>query len=211
MTKKQRLLLGGVVVVVIFFATTFSKNWGTAVSENLLEKYKPEVKALKSDKSLASAKCPMIIKKLERGLPELAKSQDKTQVPQAKKLIADCAFASGQYDKSVEFYKQLSRFEPNVARWHALVAESYLKMRKPGDALKPSILATQLDPNDFGNRLLNARVLVSLKLRNRAVDAYTQAIKVAPYDQIEPTKKELARFLEADSDEEDADSSSEVE
>lgn len=201
MIKKQKLILGGIFVIVVFFGITFSKNWGTAVSENLLEKYKPEVKGLKNNRELALSRCPVIIKKLEKGLPELSKSKDKTQMPQAQKLIADCAFAAGDYQKSLDYYKQLSNFEPNVSRWHVLIAESFLGMKKPGDALQRATLATQLDPNDFEIRLLHARVLAKLALKNRAVEAYAQAIRIAPYDQIAITKMELADFVENSADE----------
>lgn len=205
MMTRRKLVLGFVLVAIVFFLVTFFKNWGTAVTENLLDKYKPEVKALKGNRELAIAKCPNIIKKLERGLPELAKSKDKTQVPQARKLIADCAFAAGNFKKSLEYYKQLSNFEPNVPRWHVLIAESLLGMQKAGDALQPATLATQLEPNDFEIRLLHARVLARLTLKNRAIEAYAHAIRIAPYDEIARVKKELAEFVAKTTESEEMD------
>ncbi len=195
MIKKQKLLLGSVVVLVIFFVITFSKNWGTAVSENLLEKYKPEVKQLKSNPAMAMERCPAIIKKIENGLPELAKSKDSSLVPKAQKLIADCAFASHDFAKAKEFYKILSNFEPNVATWHHLIAESAVRMNEPAEALQPSILSAQLDPGNYENKLLTARIMAKLELYNRAVNAYAQAIKVAPYEKISATKQELEAYI----------------
>lgn len=204
MNKKQRLLLGGVLVVVIFFVTTFSKNWGPAVSENLLEKLKPEVIKLQNDPQAAAAVCPQIITKLEAGIPELSKGKDPNQVQLANKLIADCAFAAKNYSKSLEYYRKLSRYEPNVARWYALVAESMFLSNNAADALHYSVLATQLDPEKFEYRLLNARVLAKLELKNRAIQAYTQAIKLAPFDKISITKAEL-QLLVGDSEDKDSD------
>ncbi|TXI37741.1 MAG: hypothetical protein E6Q51_02635 [Methylophilus methylotrophus] len=207
MTKKTKLLLGGVFVVMIFFITTFLKNWGTAVSENLLEKYKPEVKALKEKPELAKAKCPGIQAKLKKHIPELAKSKDKIQVPTAYKLIADCAYASDDYPEAVVYYRKLAEFEPNTAVWHAKLAETYLKLAQSGepdavgDALAPSTLATQLSPEDFRIRRLQARVLAALGLRNRAINAYAEAIRIAPYKMIAETKRELQDFLAKSNDE----------
>lgn len=201
MSKKTKLLLGGLFVVMIFFITTFMKNWGTAVSENLLEKYKPDVKSFKERPDLARAKCPSIQASLKKHIPELAKSQDKIQVPTAYKLIADCAYASGDYSEAVVYYQRLAEFEPNTSVWHAKLAETYLKLAQSGepdavgDALAPSTLATQLSPEDFRIRRLHARVLAALGLRNRAIDAYAQAIRIAPYKMITETKKELQDFL----------------
>lgn len=195
MKKKQRLLLGGMLVLVIFFVATFSKNWGTAVSENLLEKLKPEVIKLQDDPQAAAALCPKIITKLEAGIPELAKGKDPMQVELANKLIADCAFAAKNYTKSLEYYKKLSKFEPNVARWYGLIAESLFYSNKAADALHFTVLATQLDPEKYDYRLLNARVLAKLGLKNRAIQAYTQAIKIAPFEKINTTKAELERLM----------------
>lgn len=196
MLKNKKIVLGGVLVVLIFFISTFTKNWGTAVTGNLVEKYKPEVKLLKKNPEAAIQKCPVIIHKLETGMPELAKNKDPIQIQIAYKLIADCSFASKNYEKSIEYYKKLSVYEPDYPRWHALVAESFMNMGKYGDALHFSVLATQLEPASFEFKRLNARVLAKLKLTNRAIDAYVQAIKIAPYDDIEPTKRELEKFVE---------------
>lgn len=195
MTRSTKLKLGAAFVVFIFFAATFFKNWGTAVSENLLEKYKPEVGALQKKPELAKVKCKAIVTKLKSHLSELAKSKDKLQVPLAYKLIADCSFASGEYSESASFYKKLVEFEPNAGTWHAKLAESYLKAGDAGEALAPSILATQLAPRDFRIRRLNARILAELGLRNRAIAAYAEAIRIAPYKMIEPTKAELQKVL----------------
>ena len=187
--------MGGALVLVIFFVTTFSKNWGPAISENLLEKMKPEVKRLQADPKEAIVLCPPIIKRLEAGIAELAKSKDPNQVQLANKLIADCAFTAKDYSKSLEYYKKLSQFEPNVARWYSLIAESLFFSNKAADALHYTVLATQLDPERFEYRLLNARVLAKLALKNRAIQAYTQAIKMAPFDKIESTKAELELLI----------------
>lgn len=206
MTKKTKLLLGGLFVMVIFFTATFFKNWGTAVSESILEKHKPEVESLVKSPELAKVKCPAIQSKLEKHIPDLVKSQNKTQVPLAHKLIADCAFAAGAYKDAADSYKKLSEFEPNSAVWHAQIAQSYYKLGQTGDedaygdALSPSILATQLAPQDFKIRRLNARILAALGLKNRAIDAYAEAIRIAPYKMIAPTKKELSDFLETERD-----------
>lgn len=204
MLKKQKLMLGGLLVIVVFFAVTFSKNWGTAVSGNLLDKYKDEVKRLQSDPNAAMITCPAIIKKLEKGIPELSKSKDPNKVQLANKLIADCAFASKNYSQSIEFYKKLSDYEPNYPRWYALIAEALLYSEKPGDALHYSVLAMQLDPANFNFKRLNARVLAKLGLKNRAIDAYAKAIKIAPYEEISVTKAELEKYLSASEEVTDA-------
>ncbi|WP_018985733.1 hypothetical protein [Methylophilus methylotrophus] len=202
MTKKTKLLVGSLFVLVIFFVATFLKNWGTAVSETMLEKHKPEVEALVKNPKLAKAKCPAIQARLKKHIPDLILSQDKTQVPLAHKLIADCAFAAETFEEAIEHYKKLSEFEPNSAIWHAQIAQSYYKLGKSGDrqafgdALSPSILATQLAPQDFKVRRLNARVLAALGLKNRAIAAYAEAIRIAPYHLIDPTKKELQSVMD---------------
>lgn len=202
MTKKTKLLVGGLFVMVIFFVATFFKNWGTAVSETMLEKHKPEVEALVKNPKLAKVKCPAIQARLKKHIPDLIQSQDKTQVPLAHKLIADCAFAAEAFEEAIEHYKKLSEFEPNAAIWHAQIAQSYYKLGQSGDnqafgdALSPSILATQLAPKDFKLRRLNARVLAALGLKNRAIAAYAEAIRIAPYHLIEPTKKELQSVMD---------------
>lgn len=196
MNKKHKLLLGGLLVVVVFFVTTFSKNWGTAVSGNQLEKYRPVVRELKEHRVQARKLCPDIIAHLEVSLTELGKSQDRTQLPIAQKLIAQCAQYSGAHAKALQYYQALTQFEPNNARWYANVAETYMALGRPGEALQPSVLATQLAPADFKTRLLNAQILAQLHLRNRAIEAYREAIKIAPYDELPGTRKALEAYMQ---------------
>lgn len=195
MTFKKKLALILVLAIIVFVVVTFGSNWGTAVSENILESYKPQIKQMEGQRSLALEKCPRMIKKLQLAIPALEKSQDKRQVPLANKLIADCAFHAGDYLLAADYYQRLSSFEPNVGRWHAAHAEALFRAGKAGDALRPSILATQLDPTNFKVKLLNARILAKLNLYHRSTVAYAAAIKVAPYEALESTKQELAAMV----------------
>lgn len=194
--NKKKLLVGGVLVFIVFFSITFIKNWGVAVSGNLVEKYAPVIKALKNDPKAARLQCPEMIAKLEKSLPELELSKDKLQKPRAQKLIADCAFAAGDYNKAIVYLKQLYVLDPNNAQWYWKIADTYTRAGKFGESLHYARLSTQLDPQNFNYQLLYARILAKLGLKNRAVTAYAQAVKVAPFDKIEPTKQELARFVD---------------
>jgi tetratricopeptide (TPR) repeat protein len=190
-SNRIKLIVGLIAVLLCFFAITFSKNWGTAVAEKNTEDFAPTVKSLKGNYLQAVNQCPKIIKKLEKGLPELQKNNASGQLLKSYKLIADCQAASRQFEVAAKSYTKLLEAEPQVARWHAMVAENLLNANKLGDALPASHLAVQLEPNDFNYRLLEARVLAKLKLTNRAIAAYHEAIRIAPYTEFEKTQAEL--------------------
>lgn len=194
--NKKKWLIVGVLVFIVFFSITFIKNWSVAVSGNLVEKYAPVIKGFKNDPKAARIHCPEMIANLEKSLPELALSKDKLQKPRAQKLIADCAFAIGDYEKAIVYLKALYTLDPNNAQWYWKIADAYTRTGKFGESLNYARLSTQLDPQNFKYNLLHARILAKLGLKNRAVSAYAQTIKVAPFDKIEPTKKELARFID---------------
>lgn len=194
-SKKVKLIAVVIVSLIIFIAVTFSKNWGAATTTKKIDDYTPIVKALKDNAIKARSSCPKIIKNLEKGIPELQKNEEKAKELKAYKLIADCQFAAQQYIPASDAYKKLAVAEPQVGRWHGLIAESLFNAGKAGEALPISILATQLAPKDFKLRRLNARILATLKLKNRTITAYRQAIEIAPYDELEKTQAELDQFV----------------
>jgi Flp pilus assembly protein TadD len=193
--SRAKLLFGLIAVMLCFFVITFFQKWDTTVAQKNTEDFSPVVKSLKTNYLQAIKQCPVIIKKLEKGLSEFEKNKVESQILKSNKLIADCQMASRQYDAAAQSYKKLSVVEPQVARWHALIAENLVNAKKFGEALPISHLAVQLEPTNFSYRLLEARILAKLKLINRAVKAYREAIKVAPYNDFVALQEELNQLI----------------
>lgn len=193
--SRVKLVFGVIAVMLCFFVITFFQKWGTTVAQKNTDDFAPIVKSLKNNYQQAAKQCPAIIKKLEKGLPDFEKNKVLDQILKSHKLIADCLMASRQFDAAAQSYKKLRDAEPQVARWHALIAENLVNSKKLGEALPVSHLAVQLEPTNFKYRLLEARILAQLKLINRAVDAYRNTIKIAPYDDFLAVQAELDQLI----------------
>lgn len=186
------ILLGA---VIIFFAITFFQKWGLTLAEKATSDYSAKVKSVKNNPIKAAKICPSIIQSLQQGIPELQKNKAEAKILQSYKLMADCQTAYRQFHAAALNYQKLAEFEPQVARWHALVAESFFKAGNAGEALRVSHLAVQLDSKNFKYRLLEARILAKLKITNRAILAYQEAIKIAPYNDYIATQNELNQLV----------------
>lgn len=181
--------------VVIFFAITFFQKWGFTLAEKATSDYSAKVKSVKNNPIKAAKICPSVIQSLQQGIPELQKNNAQAKILQSYKLIAECQIAYRQFYAAALNYQKLAEAEPQVARWHGLVAESYLNSGNAGEALRVSHLAVQLDPKNFKYRLLEARILAKLNITNRAILAYQEAIKIAPYDDYIATQNELNQLV----------------
>lgn len=194
-SKRKKIIFIVTATLLSFFAITYFKNWGSVVAEKKTDDYAPKVKALMTDRVRAARECPKIIKVLEQGISELKKNNHPDKVNMSYKLIADCYFAAHQYRQAAKSYAQLSLAEPQVPRWYYKQAESLTLADDFGAALPKAHLASQLDTN-ADTYILEARILSKLKLHNKAVQRYQDAIKVANYQQLLVAQTELKALLQ---------------
>jgi tetratricopeptide (TPR) repeat protein len=193
-SNRQKIFFIIFATVICFFAVTYFKNWGTAIANKQADELTPVIKALKSNPKLAIQQCPGYIEQLTKGVSDLKKNNLPLKVKLSHKLIADCYFASRQYKLAAENYEKVSKAEPQVARWYAKQAESLYNAGQFGDALPKVHLACQLGA-ETETILLKARILTKLNLRNRAVQTYQEAIKVANFQELQVAKQELEQLL----------------
>lgn len=180
---------------ILFFAITFFQKWGFTLAEKATSDYSAKVKSVKNNPVKAAKVCPKIIQSLQKGIPELEKNKAESKILQSYKLMADCQIAYRQYNDAAINFQKLAEAEPQVARWHAAVAESLFKAGNAGEALRVSHLAVQLDSKNFKYRLLKARILAKLNIEHRTIEAYQDAIKIAPYNEFLTTQDELNQFV----------------
>ena len=194
-SKRNKIIFIVFATVLSFFAITYFKNWGSVVAEKKTDDYAPKVKALMNDRAQAAKECPKIIKVLEQGINELKKNNHPDKVNMSYKLISDCYFAAHQFKAAAQSYAQLSMAEPQVPRWYYKQAESLMLAEDYGSALPKAHLASQLG-TDADTYILEARILNKLKLHNKAIQRYQDAIKVANYQQLLTAQAELKALLQ---------------
>lgn len=193
--SRIKLTLGFIAVLVTFFLVTFSNNWGNAKAKNTTEKYEPKIKSIKNNPVEAKKLCPGIIEKLNVSITNLEGKDIEIKRLKIIKLISDCELASQQFGAASISLAELSKAQPQVARWHGLRAQVLFKLGHLNEAIREARLAAQLDPASFEWKVQEARILAKTGMRNRTKNAYEAAIKIAPYDQIPLLKAELAIFL----------------
>lgn len=193
--SKIKLILGAVSVLIIFIFVTFMNNWGNATAEKTTEDMGPIVKSIKNNSVEARKYCPAIIKKLRNSMTKLEGKDIEIRRLKIIKLISDCELASQQFSAASISLAELSKAQPQVARWHGLRAQVLFKLGNLNEAIREARLAAQLDPASFEWKVQEARILAQTSMRNRTKNAYEAAIKIAPYDQIPLLKAELATFL----------------
>lgn len=194
--SKIKILIVLVSALVLFFVITFFQKWDVTVANKTADDYKDRVKALKKDYVKAKAECPKIIKSLQEALPELERNNLENKVLLSHKLIADCEYATKNYDSAAKHYKVLINAEPQAAMWHYLYAKSAMHDGDLGEALRASHLAVQLNRKAYEPTLLEARVLVKLNETVRAINAYQNVLKVAPYKEIKKVQDELNQLID---------------
>jgi tetratricopeptide (TPR) repeat protein len=194
--SKIKILIVLLGALVVFFAITFFQKWDVTVANKTADDYKDRVKAIKKDYKKAKVECPKIVQSLQDALPELEKNKLEAKVFLSYKLIADCEYASKKYASAAKNYLQLIRADPQSAMWHYLYAKSSMQDGDLGEALRAAHLAVQLNRKAFEPSILEARVLAKLNETVRAIDAYQNALKIAPYKEIDTVKKELNQLIE---------------
>ena len=194
--SKIKILIVLVSAMILFFMITFFQKWDVTVAEKTADDYKSKVKSLKSNYANAVRECPAIIKSLKNSIPELEKNKLPAKLMLSYKLIADCEFASKHYRESAQGYQQLIRAEPHYPKWHILYAESALSDGDLGEALRAAHLAVQLDRTNFDANILEARLLSKLNYTIRAIEAYQNALKIAPFKESKNVENELNQLID---------------
>lgn len=194
--SKIKLIIVFVSALVLFFLITFFQKWDVTVAEKTADDYKDKVKSLKKNYARATAECPAIIKSLTKSIPELEKNKLQAKVMLSYKLIADCEFAIKNYPSAAQNYQKLIRFEPHFPKWHVLYAESALADGDLGEALRAAHLAVQLDRTNFEATILEARLLSKLNYTIRAIEAYQNALKNAPFKESKNVENELNLLID---------------
>ncbi len=195
--QPKTLLLLFIAVVVMFFLSTFSNQWGVTNSKKYLNDLTPIVKKIKNNLIESKEKCPKIIKKLEQGIPEFEEKAMEIEKLKSYKLIYDCEYASNNYKNAAISLEKLINAEPQVAKWHGLIAEVYLKNGQLAASARKAHLASQLEPNNFEWKLTKARALFKLNQFDNAIKAYKSAIEVVPYEKSKELVTEYEQVLES--------------
>ena len=194
--SKIKILIVLVSAVILFFLITFFQKWDVTVAEKTADDYREKVKAIKKDYRRAKLECPAIVNALKKSLPELQKNKLANKVMLSYKLIADCEYGSKNFASAAQYYQKLIQSDPQVSNWHYLYARALMGDGDFGEALRSAHLAVQLDRTNYEANLLEARLLTKLNYTIRAIEAYQNTLKYAPFKESKKVENELNLLID---------------